>query len=484
MIVEDRGNLTMKVNPVNFIQNKKGLAGLVCVTLLIAAGFFIQNLSNRIRQITVLGEGVQTCYQRIHQTYTARVLGDLSAPYLEEAFLTSTQDCLADTTAYFESHLESFLTGGLTLLNDVNKLTHEFHGKLEGLEGNPENVVASVLGRRFERLETKKDEFLERLEGLSSKAMASYSSLKWSFFLLIGLVSFFFLGELWNNITLAKRNDEIEEKAGDLLHDPSALAEQVESLITEALENNGLPKTALLVNGTARQKKVVINEVDPIDLAGKPVPVYGKSKEEVEAQIDAMWDDKQPGLPAGAPSIASQEPESVSLNETLGNTLELLSSRFVTSAVTLDTNLPKGLRVFGNEEEIQQIVYLLLNQNLKSCENGNGESHISVNAKTLGSTVFLTVFDSGIGFSKEFLDFNRGLTSECPESSKDLIIVKEFAKELKADLTFENLMGSTSEVVGSKIQMAFRSPGKTEKKSKRLTSLVKGKKRDLEASLS
>ena len=58
-----KGNLTMKVNPVNFIQNKKGLAGLVCVTLLITAGFFLQNLSNRIRQISVLGEGVQTCYQ-------------------------------------------------------------------------------------------------------------------------------------------------------------------------------------------------------------------------------------------------------------------------------------------------------------------------------------------------------------------------------------------------------------------------------------
>lgn len=473
----------MKVNPVNFIQNKKGLAGLVCVTLLIAAGFFIQNLSNRIRQITVLGEGVQTCYQRIHQTYTARVLGDKSAPYLQEGFLTSTQDCLADTTAYFESHLQSFLTGGLTLLNDVNSLTDEFHGKLAGLEGNPENVVASVLGRRFERLETKKDEFLDRLEGLSGKAMASYSSLKWSFFLLIGLVSFFFLGELWNNISLANSNEDLENRAQDLLHDPTVQAEQVETLLTEALENNGLPKTALLVNGTARQNKPTDNDIGTVDLAGKPVPVYGKSKEEVEAQIDAMWDDKQPGLPEGAPIVATNEPESVSFNDVLGNTLELLSSRFVTSAVTLDTNVPQGLRVFGTEEEIQQVIYLLLNQNLKSCEGSKQATHISVNAKTLGSTVFLTVFDSGAGFTKEFLDFNRGLSSECPEESRDLLVVKEFAKELKSDLTFENLLGSGGDVVGSKIQIAMRSPGKKES-GKKLVSLKKGKKRDLEASFS
>lgn len=482
-----KSELAMKVNPLSFIRSKKGLAGLACVTLLVTAAFFIQDLSSRIRKITVLGEGVQTCYQRIHQSYTARVLGDTSAPYLEKSFLSSTQDCLADTTAYFEQHLGSFLTGGVTLLNDVNELTHAFHEKLSGLEGNPENVVVSVLGRRFERVETKKDEFLEKLEAVSSKAMASYSSLKWSFFLLIGLVSFFFMGELWNNWSLATSNEELEGEANRLLHDPTADSEKVGTLLTEALENNGLPQCALLVNGTARQaaaaaKSKKTEEVTTEDLIGRPVPVYGKSKEEVEAQIDAIWDESitaNPGLPTGAPIPAVP---SVSLNESLGNTLELLSSRFVTSAVTLDTNVPNGMRANGTEEEIQQIIYLLLNQSLSSCELGDRESHISINGKSLGSTTFLTIFDSGAGFSKEFMEFNKGLTKDCPNDCKDLLVVKEFAKDLKADLSFENLMGSTGDVVGAKIQIALRSPAKEE--GKRLVSLKKGKKKDLEASLS
>lgn len=470
----------MKVNPVSFIQNKKGLAGLVCVTLLITAAVFIQNLSSRIRQITVLGEGVQTCYQRIHQTYTARILGDTSAPYLEESFLSSTQECLADSMSYFEAHLEGFLTGGVTLLNEVNELTHEFNTKLASMEGNPENVVASVLGRRFERLETKKDEFLERLEGLSGNALASYSSLKWSFFLLIGLVSFFFIGELWNSFSLARNNEELEGRAQDMLHDPSIKAEQVETFLTEALESNGLPRCALLVNGSARQnKKAVTQEELPKEVTLKAVPVLGNTQEEINAQADAIWD-----MPETVITNDVVQPEAVSLNEVLTNSLELLSSRFVTSAVSLDTNVTTDLSVFGNEEEVEQIIYLLLNQTIKNCDNCERESHLSINAKNLGSTVFLNLFDSGKGFSKDFLDFNRGLSADCPEDSRDLLIVKEFAKELKADLTFENLQGSNGDIVGSKVQVAFRSPGKEEKSGRRLVSLKKGKKRDLEAALS
>ena len=482
--------LTMKVNPVNFFKNKKALAGMLCVGLLVTASFFIQNLSNRIRQITVLGEGVQTCYQRIHQSYTARVLGDLSAPYLEQSFLTSTGDCLADTMSFYEANLDGFLTGGVSLLNQVNSLTDEFHSKLDGLEGNPENIVVSVLGRRFEKLEIKKDEFLEKLEAVSGKAMASYSSLKWSFFLLIGLVSFFFIGELWNSWNLSEANQDLELKAQDLLQDPGATASNATALITEALELNGLPKTALLVNGSARLENDTnqpINET--ADFAGKPVPVLSQNKEVINAQIDALWNQPdqtvQPGLPAGAPPVATNEPVSVSLDEILSNTLELLSSRFVTSAITVDMNIAGELRVYGEEEEIEQILYLLLNQNIRSCEGivGPRGAHLSLNAKVLGNSTFLSLFDSGSGFSKDFLDFNRGLSSECPEEYKDLLIVKEFAKALKADLSFENLLGSDGKIAGGKVQIAFRAPG-NELPKKRLVSLRKGKKRDLEASFS
>ncbi|MFT6069909.1 MAG: hypothetical protein ACJAT2_000923 [Bacteriovoracaceae bacterium] len=477
----------MKVNPVNFFKNKKALAGMLCVGLLVTASFFIQNLSNRIRQITVLGEGVQTCYQRIHQSYTARVLGDLSAPYLEQSFLTSTGDCLADTMSFYEANLDGFLTGGVTLLNEVNSLTDEFHNKLGGLEGNPENIVASVLGRRFEKLETKKDEFLEKLEAVSGKAMASYSSLKWSFFLLIGLVSFFFLGELWNSWNLSQANNELEEQAEDMLQDPGVSAQNVEALITSALELNGLPKTALLVNGSVRvESESLPAEELRNDIAGKPVPVLSQNKEAINAQIDEIWNQPaQPGLPKGAPQVATNEPESVSLDDILSNTLELLSSRFVTSAITVDMNISEELKVYGGEEEIQQVIYLLLNQNIRSCEglDSGVAGHLSLNAKILGNSTFLSLFDSGNGFSKEFLDFNRGLTSVCPEEYKDLLIVKEFAKSLKADLTFENLLGSDGKVAGGKTQIAFRAPGVSLPK-KRLISLRKGKKRDLEASFS
>ncbi len=477
----------MKVNPVNFFKNKKALAGMLCVGLLVTASFFIQNLSNRIRQITVLGEGVQTCYQRIHQSYTARVLGDLSAPYLEQSFLTSTGDCLADTMSFYEANLDGFLTGGVTLLNEVNSLTDDFHNKLGGLEGNPENIVASVLGRRFEKLETRKDDFLEKLEAVSGKAMASYSSLKWSFFLLIGLVSFFFLGELWNSWNLLQANNELEVQAEDMLQDPGASAQNVEALITSALELNGLPKTALLVNGSARiENEVLPTEKLRNDVAGKAIPVIGQNKEAINAQIDAIWNQPaQPGLPKGAPQVATNEPDSVSLDDILSSTLELLSSRFVTSAITVDMNISEELKVYGEEEEIQQVIYLLLNQNIRSCEglDSGTRAHLSLNAKILGNSTFLSLFDSGKGFSKEFLDFNRGLTSACPDEYKDLLIVKEFAKSLKADLTFENLLGSDGNIAGGKTQIAFRAPGLALPK-KRLISLRKGKKRDLEASFS
>jgi hypothetical protein len=480
--------LTMKVNPVNFLKNKKALAGMLCVGLLVTASFFIQNLSNRIRQITVLGEGVQTCYQRVHQSYTARVLGDLSAPYLEKSFLTSTGDCLADTMSFYEANLEGFLTGGVTLLNKVNSLTDEFHSKLGGLEGNPENIVVSVLGRRFEKLEIKKDEFLEKLEAVSGKAMASYSSLKWSFFLLIGLVSFFFIGELWNTWNLSQENAELESQAEDMLQDPSITASRVDALITEALELNGLPKAALLVNGIARTVENTTNELKD-DILGAAVPVISKNKEAINAQLDAIWNQSeqgiQPGLPTGAPPVSTNEPDSVSLDDILSSTLELLSSRFVTSAITVDMNISEELKVYGEEEEIQQIIYLLLNQNIRSCEGklGSKAAHLSLNAKILGNSTFLSLFDSGNGFSKDFLDFNRGLSPNCPEDYRDLLIVKEFAKSLKADLTFENLLGSDGNIAGGKTQMAFRAPGKLLPR-KRLVSLKKGRKRDLEASFS
>lgn len=471
----------MKVNPVSFLKNKKGLAGLTCIALLVTAAIFIQGLSGRIRMITVLGEGVQTCYQRTHQTYTARVLGDLGAPYLEQSFLSSTQECLADSMSYFEAHLAPFLTGGVTLLNEINDLTHEFNKKLNGMEGNPEGVVASVLGRRFERLETKKDEFLERLENLSGKALASYSSLNWSFFLLIGLVSFFFIGELWNALSLGRLNADLEKKALSFLHDPKAKAEQIGELLTEALETNGLKSCSLLVNGTVRQVKELSSSILQEELPTLKVrPVLAAGPLELDAQIDKMWN-------APESAIKKEEREqdlSVSFNEVLGNTLEILSSRFVTSAISLDINIPNNIRVNGSDEEIQQVVYLLLNQVIKSCEGSDKESSLSIDVKTLGNTVFFTLLDSGIGFSKEFLEFNRGLSPNCPDTSRDLLIVREFAKELNADLSFENLLASDGGVVGSKVQVALRSPGESLESGRRLVSLKKGKKKDLEASFS
>ena len=55
-----------------------------------------QENSEKIKRLTNFDSGMQTCFSRVNQTYTASMLADSSSNYLTQNFQNFTEECFAE----------------------------------------------------------------------------------------------------------------------------------------------------------------------------------------------------------------------------------------------------------------------------------------------------------------------------------------------------------------------------------------------------
>ena len=134
------------------------------------------------------------------------------------------------------------------------------------------------------------------------------------------------------------------------------------------------------------------------------------------------------------------------------------------------------------------MIYHLLTNAIENYDFEDPKKYLKIGVRTLGSTVFMDIFDSGREFSKEFLRQSKGLATGLLEHT-DLAIAQSLAEDMGAKLSFENVGNEDGAHVGRKVQLvltaaADRNKKQTNRKSqnhskKKVTRVERGTKKEI-----
>lgn len=484
----------MKVGLLNKIQGRTKVLSIVGLASLVMVSAAIQNNSIKSQKLSALKGGLQTCFTRLHNSYTARLLG-AESEYLTNGFTQTTEECLGETIHAYEA----LGLNNTVVLDDLNTLANDanwFHQKVtaketNGLfEGNPENVLLSALGSRFEKLEVKKIQINDSIHSLQN-ALSSRKSTMSTFFYLIAVFVPIFLG-----IDYLKRRadeeamEEISKESDRLLSEDGISLSTVKPLIVKALNVMGLSKLAQLFEVALIREQV---DVKRDMAAGVQVPAETNKLARAE-QIEEMWTRPAPAktkedksshkkVNKRAKQQAALKPQhtghEVELEERIAAVVDLLSSKVFTMGINLDIN-SEEVRVYAEEEALDQVIYHVLSNAIENYDFEDPKKYLSITVRELGSNVFLDIFDSGREFSKEFLRQSKGLATGLLEHT-DLAIAQSLAGDMGAKVSFDNVGNEDGDHVGRKVQVVFAAVEKKGKKSKgkKVTRVEKGTKKDI-----
>ncbi len=157
-------------------MTKNTILPLMIICTLGALGFISSTKDN----YQSLSEGVYTCFARVNQTYTAKLLGQGSSPYLGEDFSKLTQECFAESIQLSKS-LKIF--DSLKLNQTLNSLASETHWLYQNLRGTSSTAMklgqgdSSIsLNNRYTELEKMKDKALDFIDSEIS-SLSTYQNL-------------------------------------------------------------------------------------------------------------------------------------------------------------------------------------------------------------------------------------------------------------------------------------------------------------------
>ncbi|OUR96438.1 hypothetical protein A9Q84_08785 [Halobacteriovorax marinus] len=472
----------MKKQVQTWLKNKKAIVGVGVTAVLILSGVFQHRLNTKSTNISSLQGNLSTCFSRVNQSYTAKVIGDSSSMYLESGFMKTTEECFAETSSQFEEIFSSTAKKMGQALNALVSDVHWFHERVEettnSFSEQDSEVVLSNLSDRFEKLEMKYDEVdgevIRKVESIS----LSISNMTVLLFILSILAPLLLLWDLAERKNLKQRNGLTEKSARDrLASDKAVVHSEVADIIKEALEQNKLVYCSKLFS-----QYHALNPVKNVeDTVGRIQTISLEAGELSENQIDDIWsqteNDDSLVMNAEGTEVSNDVYDGpvTNLDSTLTTVSTHLSNKLLAEGVVIDLNISENLFVQAEEEAIEQVVYNLIMNAVKNCQVSDASPRIQIEAKKLGDNIFVNIEDSGLGFSKDFLSAANGLGDLDDEMPLSLKISRELVEDFNGSMSFENLY-EDKEISGSKVQVVLRSNGE---QLKRVASITKGTKREI-----
>jgi len=438
----------MKVTQAGSTRNLSLLA-LSGVAIIIAISIVRSVLGGRINSLYTLQDGVQTCFGRMSQSYTAKIINDRLSQYLSNDFMKTTEDCFSEAltmTREKMTYLSSQVEEGLnTLAEDA----HWYHEKLNarsdaGLNPVPQNVILANLGTRFQKLEQKRNELLEVIDQNRATLVSRNNYVSWAFFALAPLILIFSGLRMWKEWNREETTEEFTE--------------------------------------TIVQATPILQQVDR---AGPAVSVAPQAGAETLKKIDKMWEEFN--REEVQPVIIEQNEETtdtsaVNLSDSFAQVMDILSSKVFTTGIQVDFEIDSELRVLAKNEALEQIIYHIMMNAINSYEFDHHGKSLKVTTKKLGGTLLVSFIDRGRGFDKDFLkSLALGETVSNDPQHLELMICRELVKEFQGLISFENMAQKSGEILGSKVELVLRiDPTYLEEtKKSKLVSLVRGKKKDI-----
>lgn len=481
----------MMGNFLKSLSRKKTLATMGLAAMLVGTTFYVQDLSQTIKKLSVVQNGIGTCFSRVNQTYTAKLLGDSESLYLDEGFKAVTEECFGETMAKMEESFEKILASPLKKLNTLASDVHWFQEKIQSesssqLGGTNSNVLISNIGSRFEKLEISQDEILASVDDFKEEVNETLSSLKVVFYLVSTLLPFVMIWEYLERRAISLLNKRVEIEAVEELESERISNSKVEEIIKAALEQNELIYCSKLFTNyqVGQDSKVDFAAVVPGQV--QTVSMNGK----LEDQIEQIWEQSEKDV-----SLVVTEEEQVQDLETfhldthLTKVIDMMANKLLGEGLIVDINVDPLLYIFAKEEELGQVFYHVLMNSIKSCHDSENSKKVTISSKTLGNTVLLSFENSGSGFSEEFVRAQVGLDQKEKQDylGIGLKICDEFMAEQGGSISFAN-QKDDNEVVGGKILLVFKKAliedaASTEEVAVQISHIQKGTKKEMMAEM-
>lgn len=468
--------MTMKALKLPKIKSRKEWGALVLSVGLVVAGIFLLSQSQKLQRLAVLEEGMGTCFQRVAQSFTARMIGEERSVYLDKGFTQASEECFGEAASWAAQ--ASADTGATKVAALVNKLANEvsfFHAKIHGQDAtfakNNDMVQSSHLNSRFQAMELLREEALADVAIAKAQARSGVLRSKIAFYAFAFLCPFAFLMLWWNAREQSRTNREVEEEAHSSLADGKASLNTTKTLIDRALTNNDLLRTRDLFDKTYAL----------LSLEGKGGlkvrTITSNDEVERENEIENAWQASEQDdlathkpLPAAIKAMVRPEGPTCDLEAALSRHVDAMSGRVFTKGIRLGLNIEEipGLRVRGKSEEIEQIIFHALSDSLKNSEGTSSELNISM--KQLGGIVLLNIDVQGASFGEEILLEAAKVTRAKTLPNIDLQICRELVEGI-GKVSFENTQD------GRRIQFVFNVVQNVSET--KLINITKGTKREL-----
>ncbi|MEI8346051.1 MAG: hypothetical protein WCG27_01190 [Pseudomonadota bacterium] len=471
-------------------KRRYAFIGLLLFVLLAFSGLVIQGQQEKRQQYSFLKDGIQTCFNRSQQSYTAKMLGSGWSNYLKANFMKTTEECLGDVLLGAEKEAKStFFALSSKKIANLAANTHWFHEKLnvQNLVGNGENILKEV-NTRFGQLEKLKNQIIDELDGQDKKIFGFWPVIMASFYLLILVIPWW----VFRGITYERRRADkirvLEQEASSELEKgvPWSLL-RVEKLVRKGLEQNQMDKLSHLFSSFFMDLvdgKIRISA--PYEETAAANEVSAPKKEKVLAELDynsivfvrptsTTEDELPPPLPMAIKIVTDTVVQGVSLSKSLSKVIDLHSSHLFSQGIQLDFSAAQEVMIDGNNEMIEQVLYQIFDYAINAATQRPGNRLVQVVQKKLGGTILLDLVSSGPGFREDEIH----PASPVASSGLALQIAQELAKDSGIQMGLENLLNEEGQISGEKIRMVFRQAGTVRKKLPRLANIAKGRKKDI-----
>ncbi|MBL6991063.1 MAG: HAMP domain-containing histidine kinase [Bacteriovoracaceae bacterium] len=451
------------------LVKKRNYANVLVFSVMTVSLYLVLGLSTGVKNFTSLSEGVNTCFIRLNQTYTAGLIGSGLSDYLTTGFMNTTEECLSDTIVMMENLLTQKLKVTLKKLNNATANVHWFHEKIGRVSG-ANNVSADLLSNltaRFSIIESLKDNVLESIEqtkqGFDKTALLLKTSIYASIVLLIFLVGWSYLEQRQKNLVNATfEKDAFVVMQSNDLFSPT----KVEEIIGSALKHNDLPNCQGLFN---RYNS---------DLLGGKLNAFMLETYQ-EQDSDGLEIVPEPVVEDIIEPTAFLALEEVKVAEHVSVIVDMLASKIFTGGVAVEFNISENQLALSTKEGIQQVFYNVLSKSIERCTRLDRKRHINISTRELGGLLIVNIIDSGIGLSTEFLRSEMGLGQEEEMEDLDIMVAKGLMKEFGGNISFENTTDDKKQIIGSKVTLIFNRPKPKQTTLGKLISLKKGRKKDL-----
>lgn len=422
--------------------------------LLMTLGAFWHHQVNQthLDRMTILNQGVGTCFNRISQTFTAMMIKDLQSPYLNRAFMGLSDECLNETIKGINPFKKN-VGKGYEALNQLISEVYWFHEKVNKLytplvAGKGEPVALGPLADRFSKMETYKLNLIDEIDSAS----AQLRSVQMNDEILMGAGLIIFILSLsllsLQEFNRAQLRKEIEKEALNFLTTgKSQIGGMVDQLVTRALASQNMNVTAQLFRD-----------------------YHGEVLERMAMKA-----------PAAIVEEVAPEKTEVIEEEALGSTHR---TSFKEVIVSIQNIQPKdALHTSEIRDVVLDVPYesfeQMLNAGVTQLVSRRPENKkVMISNQIHSDKTIVNMFVAGNTFNANELEFAEKSGGVVDGIDMNLIILKEMVQESGAQMHLENKTDRNGNITGMNIRFVINRVPK-EVKTKNLVSVMKGKKKDL-----